>query len=57
MNGRVEEDEERPRRGITRRRLLQWIGLGAGGVVVAGGASAAVRGAVNGVWSAGQGTP
>ena len=51
-----ERDEDRER-GMTRRRLLQWIGLGAGGVVVAGGAGAAVRGAVNGVWSSGQGAP
>ncbi|MGA1828941.1 hypothetical protein, partial [Microbacterium sp.] len=34
-----------------------WIGVGAGGLLVAGGTGAAVRGAVNGVWSAGQGTP
>nr|WP_274636411.1 hypothetical protein [Microbacterium bovistercoris] len=50
-------DEDGAGRGMTRRRLLQWIGLGAGGVVVAGGAGAAIRGAVNGVWSSGQGAP
>lgn len=52
-----ERDEEETGRGMTRRRLLQWVGLGVGGVVVAGGAGAAIRGAVNGVWSSGQGAP
>jgi len=53
----TERDDEQTGQGMTRRRLLQWIGLGAGGVIVAGGAGAAIRGAVNGVWSSGQGAP
>lgn len=44
-------------RGMTRRGLLAWIGIGAGGLMVAGGAGAAVRRANNGVWSAGRGAP
>ncbi|GAA4370131.1 Acg family FMN-binding oxidoreductase [Agromyces bauzanensis] len=52
-----EEPAPPARGGLTRRRLLAWIGIGAGGVIAAGGAGAAVRGALNGVWSSGQGEP
>lgn len=54
-------DDEAPEpshpRGMTRRGVLKWIGLGAGGLILAGGAGAAVRGALNGAWNSGQGAP
>ncbi|WP_247665853.1 hypothetical protein [Nocardiopsis sp. B62] len=41
------------RRSLSRRRLLRWAGLGAGGAIVAGSGAVGVRAATNGVWGAG----
>jgi hypothetical protein len=44
---------EPPDRRVSRRTLLRWAGLGAGGAVVAGSGAVGVRAATNGVWGAG----
>ncbi|GLI26575.1 hypothetical protein ARHIZOSPH14_08170 [Agromyces rhizosphaerae] len=41
----------------TRRTALTALGLGAGGLVLAGAGVVGVRGALNGVWTSGQGDP
>ena len=45
------------KRGISRRGVLKWLGIGVGGVVVATAGTAGVRGALNGVWNSGAGAP
>jgi len=42
---------------VTRRSVLKWTGIGLGSAVVAGGAGIGVRGATNGAFEMGSGTP
>jgi len=46
-----------PDRRPTRRTVLTALGLGAGGLVLAGAGVVGVRGATNGVWTSGKGDP
>jgi hypothetical protein len=48
---------QEPKRGVTRRAVLKWTGIGVGGLVVAGAAGVAVRGGLNGAFAAGSGNP
>ena len=45
------------RKGVSRRAVLGWAGVGVGGLVVAAATGATIRGAANGAFSAGSGDP